>query len=295
MKLSIKLINGVRSLFLHVYYYLVNSLSRGTIEYNERSVVSVSLTSYGKRINRVYLAIESIFAQEGVDVLSITLWLSSKDIEPDRLPRTLLRLKKRGLKIRFVDENIKSYKKIYYEYVERKVNKNAIIVTADDDVFYPQGWLEQLCNGFKNNEKVVTCFRGHYITLSSENCFNNYTDWTKSFESSKYGMSELKSLLPTGVGGVLYPIESLRGLDEGINLIVESCPNADDIWLKLLCLKNGYGSKCVSKNNIHFIPVLSFKMKGLELYNIFQGGNDLQFKQSLITLGLSIKDFKNDD
>ncbi len=295
MKILIKLVTGFRSLSLHVYYYLVNFSTRGQIKYSANSVLSISLTSYGKRINKVYLTIESIFAQKGVQIKSITLWLSSQDIEPNKLPSTLLRLKKRGLKIRFVDENIKSYKKIYYEYIERKLDIDALIVTADDDVFYPQDWLKQLFDGFESTEKIVTCFRGHYITTSSVNTFNHYADWSSVFNRSINGLSKLKSLLPTGVGGVLYPIASLNGLDDDTNLVLEACPNADDIWLKLLCLKNGYGSKRVSKNNPHFIPVLSFKMKGLELYNVRQGGNDIQFKASLRSLGLSIQDFKNDD
>ncbi|MCJ8319611.1 MAG: hypothetical protein MJK12_08250 [Colwellia sp.] len=292
MKLINKVNVGLKSLCLQVYYSLINNLSKRKVSFSESSHLSISLTSYGKRISKVYLTIESIIAQSEIDILSITLWLSVQDIDRTNLPSSLLRLEKRGVKIKFVDENIKSYKKIYYEYIQRKDHPAAIIVTADDDVFYPQGWLKQLYLGFLENKQLVTCFRGHFITVDSSNSFCKYSDWTDEFQPDKHELLQHKALLPTGVGGVLYPISSLMHLDQNIDDVLDNCPNADDIWLKLICIKNGYGAKRVVNRNTHFLPVLSLQMKGLELYNVLQGGNDIQFKKSSNFFGLSVKDFK---
>jgi len=292
LKLINKIIIGLKSICLEMYYRVINLLKIKKLHNSESSDISISLTSYGKRIDKVFLTIESIFAQKQIEFISVSLWLSKKDIEKKKLPSSLKRLERRGLRIKFVDEDIRSYKKIYYEYIERKLNENAIIVTADDDVFYPSSWLNSMYVTHLKNRNSVICHRGHFIKELESNRFDSYTNWTETFEKNPSGLCHYKSLLPTGVGGVMYPIKSLYGLDKQLEDFLEYCPRADDIWLKLTTLKNNFGAKRILNKNIHFPPVLSLNMKGLELHNINEGGNDIQFNRSMDFYKIGIDDFK---
>ena len=72
--------------------------------------VIVSLTSFGKRIYDVHLAIESIM-QGSVKPNRIILWLSEEEFKGKPLPKTLEKQKNRGLQIEYC-EDLRSYKKI---------------------------------------------------------------------------------------------------------------------------------------------------------------------------------------
>lgn len=292
LRLVNKIVIGLKSICLDLHYRVVNLLKNKKLHTSENSNISISLTSYGKRIDKVFLTIESIFSQKGIELLSVTLWLSKKDIGKNYLPPSLKRLERRGLRIKLVDENIKSYKKIYYEYIERKSNENAIIVTADDDVFYPPFWLKSMYLAHLKNKNSVICHRGHFIKAKMPKNFDSYVNWTETFETDYSPFCPQKSLLPTGVGGVMYPVQSLYGLDKQLGAFLEYCPTADDIWFKLTSLKNNFGAIRISNKNIHFLPVLSFNMKGLELHNINEGGNDTQFNRALVFYKIGIDDFK---
>ena len=86
----------------------------------------VSLTTYGKRVQAVYLAIESI-ARGSALPSRLILWIDDPALYAN-LPPTLLRLKRRGLEIRYC-KNFGPHKK-YYPYVESQRAFNAPLVTA---------------------------------------------------------------------------------------------------------------------------------------------------------------------
>ena len=100
----------------------------------------VSLTSYPERLAVVHLTVESILRQE-LKPTAIVLWLSEDEIAPSDVPANLRRQQERGLDIRFVPGNYRSYKKLIYA---AQHYPDAVIVTADDDVCYPKHWLRDL-------------------------------------------------------------------------------------------------------------------------------------------------------
>ena len=86
-----------------------------------------------------------------------------------------------------------------------KAFPNDILVTADDDVFYPVNWFEQLRSAYLNDPGKIYTHRAHEIGLDENNNITPYNDW--HFSVKKTDKPEL--LFPTGVGGVLYPPHSL--------------------------------------------------------------------------------------
>lgn len=268
----------------------LNFIIREQRTFKKSSNVHVSLTSYGKRLYKVFMTIEMLFLQR-TDIASVTLYISNEDMTQDQLPKTLKRLEKRGLSIRFVDENIRSYKKIYYSYLEhyKEPNNNALLVTADDDVLYSDNWLQELVDASRENCGAVVAHRCHTITLDKNGKPKAYREWNGQHEYPNLNISDNLSM-PTGIGGVLYPISALRGLEQQKEAFMELCGSADDLWLKCLTFYNGvYSMPVTPKKPVTFPDTLTFntKRRGLALYNVHQGGNDMQMKAAVDYFRLS--------
>lgn len=276
-----------KSLILHTYFWLKNRLSKAHLVLASKSEYSISLTTYGKRIETVYLTIESL-SNQLVPPSSITLWLCESDLIERTLPCTLERLRERGLTINFVQEDIRSYKKLYYEYVARKETTRSIL-TVDDDVFYPNWLGEKAINqARKSSFKSVICFRGYLTSFLADGSLDKYSNWKQLSESSP---SIGFGVFPTGVSGILYPISSLQGLDEQKDSFLSLSPFADDIWFKCLTCSNGYKSEFIFTGYSHFYTVISGAMKGLEKINVLAGENDKQLTKSLTYFNMTPKDF----
>ena len=77
----------------------------------ERGVV-VSLTSYGERLDYVYLTVLSLMHQT-MPPDRIVLWIDF-DTDPNSVPDSLKRLEPYGLDIRYGCENLKGHKKYFW-------------------------------------------------------------------------------------------------------------------------------------------------------------------------------------
>lgn len=125
--------------------------------------IVVSFTSFPERIGTAWVAAFTLLNQSIKPVHTI-LWLADSQFPGGKnIPESLLRLKKYGLEIRFC-EDIKSHKKYYHSMKEYP---NAVVVIADDDVFYPSNWLEKLIDKYRKYPNCVCCYWAHKITLEN--------------------------------------------------------------------------------------------------------------------------------
>ena len=154
----------------------------------------VSLTSYEERFEDLTISIYSLLNQS-IKPDRIILWLSDNLCLND-LPYDITRFIKNGLEIRFV-KDIGSYTKAIYAFKEFS---NSIIVTADDDIYYPKDWLSKLYYSFIANPKDISVHRAHRIRFEDKK-IAPYETWTKHVEEEN---ARFDNFL-TGVGGVLYP------------------------------------------------------------------------------------------
>ncbi|HAV9507792.1 TPA: hypothetical protein JLG33_000084 [Escherichia coli] len=271
------------SLYLSVIYFLKACVSGQNLHDGNADFI-ISLTTYGRRFDFVFLTIESILAQS-IKPAKIYLWVYKKD-KPSFLSGYFLNKQlKRGLIIKYVDEDIKSYKKLSYILNVKRDFK--YVITADDDVFYPRDWLR----GFVEHPRIgqsILCYRGRVITFEkrSDNLVS-YKSWPFASEID----NDSNAILPTGVSGVCYPVQSLDLRISDFNSIQKLCPYADDIWYKLLTTSNGYNSLVLKSNNSHYPPLITSLAKGLEKINVGQELNIKQFSNSLDYFGLQKKDF----
>ena len=196
-----------------------------------RTKIIVSVTSYSPRIQFVAPCLYSLLHQTYKPDL-VFLWLSEGDfpLHEESLPQEILKLKEIGLSICWC-EDIKPHKK-YYE-VMRQFPED-IVITADDDVIYPAKTIELLYKEYQKDATNVYATRVREIKMDKDT-FLPYEKWPLYSGRCEKGPS-LK-LVPTGVGGVLYPPHSMDNelFDKG--KIRELCLNTDDLWLKSMQLK----------------------------------------------------------
>lgn len=238
--------------------------------------VVVSLTTYPARINEVYYCLHSLLRQT-VQPYKTILWLAKEQFprEEQSVPKRILKLRKYGLEIRFCSD-FRSYKKIL-PTIEKYRDK--VIVTADDDALYPEDWLENLISESEKYPDCVVCYRAHEMRFD-DNRIYPYSQWNGLSKDVK-GPS--KSLVPIGVGGVLYPIYYFDGIDADYEVIKQFAPTTDDIWLKVIGIKKGISAVKVNKNSKEWFTVHGSQKSSLRSINVDESNaNDLALR-NLIT------------
>jgi len=234
----------------------------------------ISLTSYHKRFNILYLTIESLINQNYANDYQIVVTISDEDVDiygglPDNISSQI----NRGVRLIRVKENIKSHKKVFYISNE---NEKSPIITVDDDILYPNWWLSEILNNASFEPDCVLAFRGHHIIRDENEIIFDYGLWFNKSDQITTSFSKC-SFLPTGTSGVYYPVGSLKGLESTKNDFLELCPHADDLWLKYITTVNGFKAKRIRKRNVHFL--CSDLSDSLHTVNVHNGGNDIQFKK----------------
>ena len=201
--------------------------------------VIVSLTCISKRIPYILPVINSLRNQT-MQPDKIILWLSKdkylydQGVPYKKIPRNIRKLAEsadNNFEIHYT-ENTGPFRKLLPAL--KKFNSSEdIIVTADDDIIYPEYWLDSLYKAFLKN-KCITCFRARKILFDDKNNLKPYSTWPvlDHLDSRK----EL-FLCPTGNNGILYSPEFF---DERIfnPIFRKICPSRCDIWFLVSALAN---------------------------------------------------------
>ncbi|HGE6932937.1 TPA: hypothetical protein ACGCAO_002985 [Enterobacter cloacae] len=286
-KIYRKLILLFKSLMLTVFFFFKACFSRAVLNKSTSNFV-VSLTTYGRRFNFVFLTIESIFFQD-VKPSVIYLWIH-KDDKPSAVTKWFLEKQiRRGLIIRYVERNTRSYKKLSYILSDTDCSFD-FVITADDDVFYPKCWLRNFADHEKVNTHVL-CNRGRVITFAKD---TDYIQSYKYWPLANISNNVYNLILPTGVSGISYPIKSLDPRISDFENIEKICPFADDIWYKMVTTANGYQSVILDNNLDHYPPLLTSLTKGLEKMNVNEDFNTSQFSNSMSHFGLKKSEFERE-
>lgn len=220
-----------RQTVLHLQQLFFQSVEKGVTEKHlcDHEVI-VSLTTFGPRIEKVYLAIESIM-QGVVKPNHIVLWLSKDEFSPDSLPATLLRQQERGLQIEFC-EDIRSYKKLIPAL---KQYPDACIITIDDDVMYEMDFLDKFVRFHRSHPGCVGVNTARKVMFDKDNCILSYVHWRHVGNEDK---TSTPFLIGIGVGGILYPPHCLDSEVLNQDVFMDLCPYGDDIWFYAMALKN---------------------------------------------------------
>lgn len=230
--------------------------------------VIVSMTTYPERLEKVIWTIKSVLNQS-VPVDRFILWLAEEQYPEKKIPDELQEYLQYGLEIKFCDD-IRSHKKYFYTMLE---NPDAIVITVDDDVIYPEDTVEKLLKMHQKFPDVVICNQGRLIKFFGDE-FAPYAEWTVNIPRDMNYPSYW--ILPIGEGGVLYPSNSMDKEVFNKENIISMAFTADDLWLKFMCVK--YGTKSMMTSDIQRAPcevnVKEIHDIGLNKQNVFGGNND---------------------
>jgi len=255
------------------YYYKLTSVfyAKGVNEIKRDIPVVVSLTSFGQRLSKVSICLETLLRQK-VRPDYITLCIAEEDFEKG-LPSAIYQCVERGIQV-VKCTDLRSYKKIIPTL---DMYPEAVIVTADDDVFYPSGWLGSLLEAYEQEPNVVHCHRSYYMKRDSEGHFLDYRKWG---DGNDYKTQSALDVFPVGVGGVLYPPGCFDKRVKDKDTFMRLCPTTDDIWLKAMTLLQGVKcrqTECYPKPWIAIPPQLQHD--GLYQENVYGGKNDANLKK----------------
>lgn len=257
-----------------IYWYRclknINALGITPNGQKRETKIIISFTSYPERMQEVvYVACSMLRQTMKPDEVILNLSIEEFPNREDDLQEELLNLRQFGLSIKWC-HNIKSYKKLI-PTLERY--RNDIIITVDDDVYYPENLVEDLYNGYLANKHAVICRRARHIGCKGQQILP-YTEW----EILTGGLSPSVRYLQTGVGGVLYPQNSF---DEDVlreDIFMKLCPTADDIWFWAMAVLANKKIAVVSMKDLYYInPKEQEGTRTLTHQNVEMGQNDVAF------------------
>ena len=247
--------------------------------------VIVSLTSYGKRLDTVYLTVKSILDQT-LRPERVVLYLdsSSNDV---KLCDELIRLKRHGLEIKTGVRDLGPHKKYRFAFEDYD---SKTVVTVDDDVIYGRDAIRQLVQASSQAPGCVVARRVNRIKVS-DGAICPYSKWDYEFMTKEITKSH--SYCATGVGGVLYPKGIMPKLVLDEDLFMKLAPRADDLWLKVIEVQSGVQVALAPSFMPHPYQLPDTQMSGLGIENVKGGGNDEALRLLLDYFNLTPSRFAN--
>lgn len=192
--------------------------------------IIVSITSYGKRVkSSAAYALYSILTQKQLPN-RVVLNLDQEKWNNDNLPKLLKYLQKVGVEINFC-EDVGPHTKLLPTLSNYP---HDIIITVDDDVYYDDTLVCELYNGYiQSDKRSVICREGKYI------CKHNRTflPYSLNPHCNEKCNDEIVSIIPFGVGGVLYPPHIFSKEIFNKEVFRKLCRFADDVWFGVMELR----------------------------------------------------------
>jgi len=237
---------------------------------NRKHKIIISLTTYPARIDTVHIVLKQMLRQT-LKPDRILLWLCDEQFPNKELPDWVELYKHAGIEFCFCPVNLKPHTKYYYTIKE---NPNALVITVDDDIFYDEYLVEKLYNSYMQFPNAISAMRTHKIVFDRNDHICSYLRW--KYECSDQIAQPSMKLFATGVGGVLYPPNSLHPEVFNLTGIKNTCLYNDDLWLKVMSLLQGTPVVLVECcKQLRYIPGTQECEETLSLSNNIGRRNDL--------------------
>ena len=222
----------------------VNQLKRET-------KIVVSLSAEEESFDNLEYTLYSIFNQK-VKPDNILLWVSN-EYELSDLPYSVTKFVKSGLDIRFVEYKA-SYTKIIYALNEFK---DCIIVTADENIYYPKNWLGKLYLSYISNPNDIHVHSAVKISEKQDKT-TPVCEWNKFVNTEKASYK----YFPVQTGGVLYPPNCFTREVSREDVYKKKINTTWDIWSWVMVLLSDRKIRIVKNHISKFVStniILSFK------------------------------------
>lgn len=265
------LVRWLANKFLPIYLSTNNNNNKysGILKKNEPKII-VSMTSFPGRINTVWMVIECLLRQTRKPDM-IILYLSKKQFKSlQEIPEPLKTKIGEVFHIELVDADYRSHKKYLYAFQQFS---NDIVITVDDDIFYPTTMIESLIKHHRNNPHAVICRYAHKIEYDKMGKIKPYKCWENALDFKK------NDFFGSGGGTLFCPKEMYKDVTD-INVAIKLCPLADDVWLNAMARLNGLSIVVSARNPI--LPIYSETKEKLCSVNFDQNMNDVQIKNVIM-------------
>jgi hypothetical protein len=199
------------------------------------SSLVVSLTSYPARFKTLHLTIKSLLDQT-VKPDCIVLWVDHGAMAS--LPQSITELEGPDFSVRPTDD-LRSFTKIIPALI---AFPESFIVVADDDNYYPENWLRELVDAYDPALPAIVYQRGHRLAYLPNGRLAPYRSWQREVRDSPSLLPSI-DVMPTGVGGVLYPPGSLPARTVDVALFRRLSETCDDSWLYFMWRQNGWKAR----------------------------------------------------
>lgn len=286
----------IRKIFYHFVYRINNlktkiivensKLEYGIYTKNDRKEkIIISLTSFPERFETIDKCLKSLLLQK-IKPNRIIVYLG-KDTDYSQITNKMHELEKYGIEYRIDSSlDLRAHKKYFYAMQEFY---NDIIVTADDDLYYPTNWLESLLESYKKYPNCVSARRVHRIKIENNKIisYNNWEDQCRKIREPS------KLLLATGGSGALYPPHILSKETFNVNNIMKLCYEADDVWLKCMEILNDINVVWVPNFEVDQIGVEKKQKNALSQQNVDKCQNDIFLEKMMKYYSISCEDFYN--
>lgn len=249
--------------------------------------IIVSLTSYGRRINRTLpYTLYSLFRQT---VMPSRIVLVLDSFAQGTESKLLELYKSKGLEIIYDNRDLRSYKKLI-PTIEKYPDE--IIITVDDDVYYRKHFIENMMKSYNEDNTCIHANMLHQITLNSEGDLNEYRNW---IDTDFVKHLDITMGFPVGEGGIMYQRRLLYQDLTNVELFKNLCPRADDIWFFVMAKLVGTKYREVKAQKIYFVPLDVFyqyahKEASLAASNRDENMNDVQINNVLNHYSTTMKE-----
>ncbi len=262
------------------YYELFPKKAMGIRERKAKRSIIISLTTIPRRIEKVWITVESLLRQT-YKPDKIILWLAKDEFADIELPEKLRRQTERGMSIRYCD-NLRSYKKFYYTAVE---NPNAYIVTVDDDMIYAENLLANMVKAYRKSPRCIICTRSHMVRRVSGKILP-YQNWINYEQRGHIPKEATYQNFFVGCGGVFFPMFLMdkRLLEKDI--FMDIAPTADDVWLNFIAWVSGLKTNNIA--GVFGIGISVRSISGTGLYKENRKKNDEQIRKVIDYLGINV-------
>lgn len=246
----------------------------------ERIPVIVSLTSYGKRVEKIVPYTILSLLNQSVRPKKIVLWLDERVWNRQNIPSKLKDLEGYGLEVAFC-RDVRSFTKLVPTI---KKYPDDIIITVDDDLYYSDSFLEELYKEHIKKPDHIITLNFCYPTFENGE-ISPYKKWSEyHFVKDDRGFSEML-IFPQGFGGVLYPPNSLHADAVDETLFLKMSPFADDIWFYIMGILRGTKKSCIlaTKTKYYFLDLFRqiWLKDRLHDKNVGEDKNDIQLKNTV--------------
>jgi hypothetical protein len=244
----------------------------------EDSLIDICMTSHGKRIYFMPIAIEALMsANKRPNRFFVTLDLTEKMTFAKAF--FIRRLASFGINIIY-GESLGPHCK-YIHYLNSHWSRERSFAVFDDDAIYRSDIFEGLVNEAALNPELNICMRSQTIGLN-DNEISPYNSW--AFNNLK--RTSVKNFA-TGVGGVLVCSKFAGIVQKLQKKFLDSCPQNDDIWFHWISVF--YDIPYRQCRNEFYTPDIIPFSQGLALHKTNRSGqNDIQVKNTYCTKSIQV-------